>query len=73
MLGLITPKKSGRAPLCHASTKEAAKEYEEKWKKFRDAFIEASADYRNGMLDREFPEGSYRPPLINVKVRGSPK
>lgn len=60
------PKKSGKEPLCHASDKETAKEYVKKWKAFRDEHIKASADYRNGMLDREFPVGSFRPPLLGV-------
>ena len=60
------PKKSGRAPLCHASDPEKAKAFKKEWRAFMDRFIEASADYRNGNFDREFPEGSYRPPLITI-------
>jgi hypothetical protein len=31
-----------------------------------DKFIEASADYRNGYYYREFPDGSFRPPLVTI-------
>ena len=61
-----TPKESGPEPLCHASDPELAKQYKKEWRKFLDAFIEASADYRRGCFDREFPEGSFRPPLLTV-------
>ena len=60
------PKKSGREPLCHASDKKLAKEHKKQWRKFLTQYIEASADYRNGYFEREFPEGSYRPPLITI-------
>jgi len=60
------PKKSGMAPLCHAADKENAKTFKKEWRAFMDRFIEASADYRNGLYDREFPEGSYRPPLVTI-------
>jgi hypothetical protein len=60
------PKKSGREPLCHASNPELREEYKEDWRNFMDKFIEASADYRNGYYDREFPDGSFRPPLVTI-------
>jgi len=67
-----SPKKSGPAPLCHASDKESAREFEEKWKQFKDAFIAASADYRGGIRDREFPVGSYKPPLLDIARPNGP-
>ncbi len=60
------PKKSGREPLCHASDPELAKEYRESWREFLNQYIPASADYRNGYFEREFPDGSFRPPLITI-------
>ena len=60
------PKKSGPAPLCHATSKAARKRFKQELKNFMNAFIQASADYRNGNYTREFPEGSHRPPLIKI-------
>ena len=60
------PKKSGKRPLCHASDPELAKEHKKEWRKFMGQYVEASADYRNGYYEREFPEGSYRPPLVTI-------
>jgi hypothetical protein len=60
------PKKSGRRPLCHASDPELAKAYKRTWRQFLNQYIPASADYRNGHFDREFPSGSYRPPLVTI-------
>jgi len=54
------------APLCHAADKELAKEYKKQWREFVHQFIQASADYRSGYFHREFPEGSYRPPLVKL-------
>jgi hypothetical protein len=66
------PKRSGSAPLCHASDKELAKEYRKQWREFVHQFIQASADYRRGHYFREFPEGSYRPPLVKIyKAEGT--
>jgi hypothetical protein len=31
-----------------------------------DQFIQASADYRSGYFEREFPDGSFRPPLVTI-------
>ena len=66
------PKKSGREPLCHASDPELAKEYQKSWREFLNQFIPASADYRNGYFDREFPDGSFRPPLVSVYTASEP-
>ena len=60
------PKKSGRAPVCHAADREKAKAFKKEWRAFMQQFIEASADYRNGLYDREFPEGSCSPPLVKI-------
>lgn len=60
------PKKSGKAPLCHASDPELAKAHKKERREFLNQYIEASADYRRGYFDREFPQGSYRPPLVTI-------
>jgi hypothetical protein len=60
------PKESGPQPLCHASTRQARRLFREKWKAFQDAYFQASMDYRQGFFDREFPEGSFRPPLVTI-------
>jgi hypothetical protein len=31
-----------------------------------DQFIQASADCRSGYFEREFPDGSFRPPLVTL-------
>ena len=59
-----SPKETGRQPLCHASDALARREFERSWREFLHAHRRASADYRAGCFDREFPEGSFRPPLI---------
>jgi hypothetical protein len=53
-----------RKPLCHAATKEAEKQYREAHREFLNAYIVASAAYRSGAYNTEFPAGSFRPPLI---------
>ena len=53
-----------RKPLCHASSPEAAKAYKAAHREFLDAYRIASAAYRSGCYDVEFPSGSFKPPLI---------
>ena len=60
------PNDSGPQPLCHSSTKEGYYAYREKYREFRDAFIKASWDFRNGFWERQFLTGSFRPPLIRL-------
>ena len=66
-----SPKKSGPKPLCHAASKESFLAFKEMWRNFLTAYREASALYRQGKLDVEFPVGSFRPPLIAVCGVGS--
>ncbi len=64
------PKKSGRQPYCHASSHEARRKHSRKWREvFRDHRA-ASIEYRLGFWEREFPEGTFRPPL--TRPYGSP-
>lgn len=60
------PKSSGRQPLCHAQDRADSEAYEEKWRDFLKEHRKASIDFRNGDRDREFPEGSFRPPIIRL-------
>jgi len=61
-----TPRESKPQPLCHASEPEAFFEYKRAWRDFLEEYRKASIDYRMGYFDREFPEGSFRPPLVTV-------
>jgi REP element-mobilizing transposase RayT len=49
-------------PLCHSSTRHGREVYTAKYRAFVDAYRIASAAYRSGHLNVEFPEHSYRPP-----------
>ena len=53
-------------PRCHASTAEAAAEYEEQLGEFMERYRRASQLYLAGARNVRFPPGSYRPPLISV-------
>jgi len=61
------PKRTPK-PLCHASTKEAAKAYKESLREFLTEYRITSAYYRQGFYDIEFPQGSLKPPLMTVQV-----
>jgi len=58
-----TPPKTPK-PLCHASSLGARKAYKAAFCAFLDAYYNASAQYRAGNWEAEFPKGSFRPPLI---------
>jgi putative transposase len=60
------PKKRGSQPLCHSSTLEGRREYEERWRAFLDRYYYASGMWMQGVRDVEFPAGSYKPPLIRL-------
>jgi hypothetical protein len=57
------PRSSGPQPLCHASSREARLEYARQWREIEREHRAASIDYRLGYWEREFPEGTFRPPL----------
>ncbi len=57
------PKASGRQPYCHASSSEARRKHLRQWREVLRAHRAASIDYRLGYWEREFPEGTFRPPL----------
>jgi hypothetical protein len=60
------PKKSGSQPLCHTIDRELRREFAKRWRDFRNEHKKASHDFRQGYYEREFPEGSFRPPLIKI-------
>ena len=51
-----------RRPLCHASTKAARQAYLASYRDFCAAYEVASAEFRRGRLDTEFPAHAFRPP-----------
>ena len=51
-------------PLCHASTQRARDDYRAKYRRFLDAYVKASAAYRNGAMAVEFPAFAHRPPWV---------
>ncbi len=55
-----------KKPLCHASAHERARQYKEEFTVFLNTYRAASAMYRSGVHDTQFPDGSIRPPLIVV-------
>ena len=62
------PKRSGRQPLCHASSAERRRDFARRHRALRRAHAEASARYRSGQLDAEFPPYTFRPPLITLQT-----
>ena len=58
------PKTSGRQPLCHASDPKLRRLFKREWREFLREYRRASIDFRAGHLEREFPDGSYRPLLV---------
>jgi hypothetical protein len=61
-----TTKKRTKQPLCHASNMEAAAAYKREWRAFLDAFYRASGQFLSGNYYVEFPDGSFRPPLVSL-------
>lgn len=60
------PREKTPQPLCHADTVEDYKQYEEAYSKIMAAYRLASADYRNGAFEVEFPPGTFRPRLSDA-------
>jgi hypothetical protein len=60
------PKESGRQPLCHASDPVLRRQYKRDWREFLKAYRAASITYRAGDFNVEFPDGSFRPPLVTM-------
>ncbi len=58
------PRKRTPQPLCHADTAEDYKAYEAEYKEIVKAHRIASAAFRSGCFDVEFPPGTFRPPLV---------
>ena len=60
------PQYKGPQPLCHASSREAAEEYQESWLAFLDQYYYASGMWLRGFTQVEFPHGSFKPPPLRV-------
>jgi len=60
----IRPRERTPQPLCHADTVEDYKAYEAEYKEIVKAHRTASAAFRSGCFDVEFPPGTFRPPLV---------
>ncbi len=60
------PKHSGPQPLSHAADPELRREFRRRWRDFLNEYKKSSFDYRSGHYEREFPEGSYRPPIATI-------
>jgi hypothetical protein len=60
------PKDSGPQPLCHAADPQLAREFKRQWREVREAHLKASWDYRMGAHERQFPDGTYRPPIKTI-------
>ena len=58
------PRERTPQPLCHADTVEEYKAYELEYKEIVKAHRIASAAFRSGCFDVEFPPGTFRPPLV---------
>lgn len=56
------PKRSP-APLCHAASRAVREEFRKAYRAFVSAYRAASARFRAGALDVEFPSDCFRPPL----------
>jgi hypothetical protein len=55
-----------RQPLCHASDMGLVADYKKEWREFLDAFYRASGQFLSGNFHVEFPDGSFRPPLVSL-------
>ncbi len=62
----LTPRVSSPQPLCHASTSQARRDFAKMWREFVNEHKKASRDFLNGYWEREFPEGSFRPPILKI-------
>jgi REP element-mobilizing transposase RayT len=58
--------KRGNRPLCHTTIPELFQAYREEWWLFRQDYGAASEKYRAGAYATRFPDGSIRPPLLDV-------
>ena len=59
-------RKKSPEPLCHAETEEEREIYEAEYREIVKAHRLASAAYRSGCYEVEFPTGTFRPPLVTV-------
>jgi len=60
------PKPNSRQPLCHADNLYDRNDFEKRWCEFVNEHKKASADFLAGYWEREFPDGSFRPPITTI-------
>ena len=60
------PTVNTRPPLCHTASRALYLEYKKLWREFVREHKKASWDYRSGYWEREFPDGSFRPPITTI-------
>jgi len=60
------PKDSGPQPLSHAADPVLRLQYRARWREILNEHRKASWDFRMGYFEREFPNGTYRPPLATI-------
>jgi hypothetical protein len=51
---------------CRILGTQPRRQYRRDWQEFREAYRAASIAYRAGDLAVEFPDGSFRPPLVTM-------
>jgi hypothetical protein len=68
----VDPAPCSPMPLVHSSSAELRCAYLERYRSFVAAYRAASAAYRSGDLFAEFPERSFRPPLISPYWASAP-
>lgn len=61
-------RKRGGRPACHASTREGRLQYASFFRAFSDAFRAAARRWLAGDVRAEFPHGSFRPHLYEVRI-----
>ncbi len=64
-------KTSGPQPLCHTANAALRRQFREQWRDFVSEYRKASLDFRSGYYEREFPEGSFRPPILKIYTSSS--
>ncbi|MEW5741653.1 MAG: hypothetical protein AB1938_22230 [Myxococcota bacterium] len=60
-------RKRSPQPLCHGSSPEARSHFKALYRAFRDAFLAAAKKWLSGDLGAEFPSGSFKPYVYEVR------
>jgi hypothetical protein len=59
-------KESREQPICHAADPQLRREFRRRLREILNEHRKASWDFRMGYFEREFPEGTYRPPIATI-------